>query len=78
MEDMGLKFTPVIARYLWGILSMFLLHELIASANSPNEGFNLPPAAHPPLHLPHPLSHFISDITVVLKKVAQNPAVLAS
>ena len=52
--------------------------ELIASPNSPNGGFNLPLVA---LHPPHPLpllQNAILDITVVVKKVAQNPAVLAS
>ena len=33
---------------------------------------------HLPLHPPHPLICTICDITVVVKKVAQNPAVLAS
>ena len=35
---------------------------------------------HPPHPLPpaHPLIHAIRDITAVVKKVAQNPAVLAS
>ena len=31
-----------------------------------------------PTHPHHPLIHAICDITVTLKKVAQNPAVLAS
>ena len=50
------------------------LLELIASLNSPNGGFNPPPASHPPLPSPvpdHLLKHAISDITVVLKNVAR-------
>ena len=31
-----------------------------------------------PLHPPHTLKRAIHDITVTVKKVAQNPAVLAS
>ena len=42
--------------------------------HSPVGRCNPPPASHPP----HPLIHAIHDITVVVKKVAQNPAVLAS
>ena len=48
---------------------------LIASPNSPNRGFNLPPADHPPRP---PLIRATRDIIVVVNKVAQNPAVLAS
>ena len=47
----------------------------------PNGRCNLPPASHPPpppLPPTHPLIHTIPDITVAVKKVAQNPAVLAS
>ena len=55
MEGMGLKLTPVIARCLLGHLNMFglwlALLAFTASPNSPNRGFNLPPAIHPPLHL---------------------------
>ena len=47
---------------------------LIATPNSPIERCIPPPASHPP----HPLICAIRDITVVVKKVAQNPAVLAS
>ena len=39
---------------------------------------NLPSASHPPPPPAHPLIHAIPDITVTLKNVAQNPAVLAS
>ena len=50
----------------------------IAGPN-PNGGFSPLLAFHPPLPLPPTnLQHVISDITVVLKKVAQNPAVLPS
>ena len=47
--------------------------------------YNLPSAAHPPHHPPYTPSHpptplvcAICDITVHVKKVAENPAVLAS
>ena len=75
-EGMGLKLTPVVVRCLLGPD----LCRLIASPNSPNKKFNPPPAAHhsPPLTPPHPLTHATHDITVVVKKSAQNPAVLAS
>ena len=56
MEDMGLKFTPVIWRCLLRHSSMFRPMAgtigLIASPNSPNGGFNPPPASHPPLPFP--------------------------
>ena len=39
----------------------------------PNGWCNLPSASHPPLYMP-----FLIIITVAVKKVAQNPAVLAS
>ena len=74
MENMGLKFTPVVVRCLLGPLCMLGpiagILGLIASPNSPNGGFNLPSAAH---HPPHPLSptHILiratRDITVVVK-----------
>ena len=41
----------------------------------PNGRCNPPSASHSP---PHTLIHAIPDITVAVKKVAQNPAVLAS
>ena len=50
----------------------------------PNGRCNPPSASHPPLPPPtplpptHPLIHAIPDITVTVKKVTQNPAVLAS
>ena len=48
----------------------------------PNGRCNLPSASHPPLSPPshphHPLIHAIPDITIAVKKVAQNTAVLAS
>ena len=81
MERMSLKFTLVIGRGLLGHLHFCLaLLGLIASSNSTNEGFNPSLAFYPPLHPPHhpptchPLCHTISDITVVLKEAAQNPA----
>ena len=50
----------------------------------PNGRCNPPSASHPPPPPPHPppahppLIHAIPDITVTVKKVTQNPAVLAS
>ena len=50
----------------------------------PNGRCNPPSASHPlpppltPLPPAHPLIHAIPDITVTVKKVAPNPAVLAS
>ena len=44
---------------------MLALLGLLARPNSPNRGFNPFPPTHP----------YNSDITVVLKKVAENPAV---
>ena len=53
----------------------------------PNGRYNLPLAAQPPDHPSHPTPPFQSDlpliyathdITVAVKKVAQNPAVLAN
>ena len=45
----------------------------------PNGRCNPPSASNPPLPPPtYPLMHTIPDITVTVKKVAQNPAVLAS
>ena len=49
----------------------------------PNGRCNPPSASHPPpppppRPPPHPLIHAIPDITVTVKKVTQNPAVLAS
>ena len=47
----------------------------------PNGRCNPPWASHPPptpLLSAHPLIHAIPDITVAVKKVAQNPGVLAS
>ena len=46
--------------------------ELIATLNSPNRRYNLPPLAH------LPLIHATCDITVAVIIFAQNPALLAS
>ena len=79
MGGMGLIFTPVLVRpslkTLQSCLGLWLtLLGLMATPNSPIGKYNLPPASHPP----HPLICAICDITVVVKKVAQNPAVLGS
>ena len=76
MEGMeGLKFTPVVRRHLLGPPRVFgptsctLTHLRLPTLPhySPH-----PPPTHPPLILA------IHDITVVVNKVDQNPAVLAS
>ena len=51
---------------------------LMATPNSPIGRYNPPLASHPPPPTCPPLIHAIRDITVVVKKVAQNPTVLAS
>ena len=70
MKGMDLKLTPVVMRRLLHPLSMF---GPIASPKSPNEGYNLSPAAHPP-PLPIPPTQSIindtRDITVAVKKFA--------
>ena len=56
MKGMGIKFTSVVVRCLLGPLSIFgpmALLELIASPNSPNRGFSLPPVAHLPHYSPY-------------------------
>ena len=49
--------------------------DSIASPNSPKGGFNPPPASHTPTHT---LIYVTCDITMLVEKVAQKPAVLAS
>ena len=48
------------------------------SANGPNKGFNPPLAAYPPPPPTPPPYTCPHDITVIVKKAAQNPAALAS
>ena len=70
---------------MFGLIWLALL-GLIASLNSPNRGYGPPPAVHPlpPLTPPpnppptYTLIRTTHDITVVVKKVVQNPAVLTS
>ena len=60
--------------------------RLIATPNNPIGSYKTLPATHPPTYptyttpLPpiHPLIHAICDITIVVKKLLKNPAVLAS
>ena len=87
MESMCLKLSLVVVRCLLGPLSMFrpmaYTFGLIGSPNNPNIGYNcfqLLTLSHnpPPLPPAHPLICATHDITVVEKRVAQNPAVLAS
>ena len=86
---MGLMFTCVSVRHLFGLLRRFFwaynyvaLLGLIDTLNNPIERYNLLLAAHlptPPTPLIHPpLIHQICDITVVIQKViTENSAVLA-
>ena len=81
MDGMGLKLTPVVVRYFLGPLACLNLWMatlgLIASPNSPDRKFNLPPAAHPlPLPTPpllptHPLPLICAtcDSTMVVKQL---------
>ena len=83
MGGVGLIFTRVGEMSLKALQSCLGLRlaplGLIATPNSPVGRCNPPPASHPPTPPPPtPLIHAIRDITVVVKKVAQNPAVLAS
>ena len=82
MEGMDLKFIPVIMRRLLGSLSMLgpmvALLGLIASPNSPNGGFTRLRLPSPTTTHPIPFRSPTPYITVVVEKVAQNPAVLAS
>ena len=73
------KFTPIAVSCLLGPLGLWLFGR-IDSQNTPNGGYKPPLAVHPPPLSPtaHPLICATHDITVVVKKVAQNPAVLAS
>ena len=92
MGVMGLKLAPVFVRCLFGLPGMSgpmadasWTHSY--SKQTYNIRYNLPPAAHPLAALisPHPLPHThppsiraTCDITVAVKKVVQNPTVLAS
>ena len=67
MGSMDLIFTPTLVRHVLGLL---------ATLNSPFGRHNPPPTAHS--HQPHPIIHVFHDITVVMKEVAQDPAVLSS
>ena len=79
MVGMGLKFTPVIGRHLLHHSSMLgpmagtsATHSLSKKQGSTH----IHPSIHPlPLLPSNPLQCTISDITVVLKEVAQTPAV---
>ena len=89
MGGMGLIFTPAMVRRLlrpsslvWAYDQYFLDSLLLQTVLM--EGLTrlrlLTYPFHPPHPLlsAHPLIRAIHDITVVVKKVAQNPAVLAS
>ena len=74
MGCMGLIFTPVLVRRLLRPSSLVRTYLGLKDApNSPIGMYNSPPASHP-------LICETRDITVVnvVKKVAQNPTVLAS
>ena len=59
---------------------MLTLLGLIASPTTHNRWFNQPPGTHipsPPTLPAHALIHVMRDITLDVKKVTQNPSVLA-
>ena len=75
---MSLIITPALARCVLDPLDLSgVLLRLIATPKSPIGRYNPPPAAHP-LASAHHFIHAICDITVVVKKVAQNTVVLVS
>ena len=83
MEGTGLKLNPVLVRQLLGsvaYLGVWLAFlGLIASLNSLNREYDLPPPAQ--LFLPPSspsLPHSTCDITVAVKHIAQNTKALAS
>ena len=91
MEGMGLKLTPVIvmcmslrlSRHVWAYSWHFLDSQLVQTVLIESlTHLRLPTLPYHPLHLSclpaHLLLHATCDITVPVKKVAQNPAVLAS
>ena len=86
MGGMGLIFTPVLVRSLIGppglsrpMTNGSWTHSYSKQSNwVVQPAFGFPPAPTTPLTPTHPLKRAIRDITVVMKKVAQNPAVLAS
>ena len=82
MGGMGLIFTPVLVRHplgppgLYGPMTSSSRTHSYSKQSHWKEWPTL--ASHPPPPPPaHPLIHAIRDITVVVKKVAENPAVLA-
>ena len=68
-----MSFRP--SEHVWAY-GWHFIDSYIVSTNSPNGGFNSPPAALELLAstLPHPTPPATRDITVVVKKVAQDPA----
>ena len=82
-KDMcGAKLQPttVLAYILWIVTNCatYWTHSIAVCVF--NGSLNLPLTSHSPLPPPppHSLIHAICDITVAVKKVAQNAAVLAS
>ena len=83
MGGVGLIFTPVLVRLrllgpssrVWAYDQHFLDSWLLQTVQLDGVTRLRLPTPLPPAH---PLIHAIRDITVVVKKVAQNPAVLAS
>ena len=77
MGGMGLIFTPVLVRHLLGPLGLSGPMTSTFRTHRYPQTVLLEGTTH--LRLPtRSLVHAIHDITVVLKEVAQNPAVLAS
>ena len=83
IEPSGSEMSLRPSKHVWDH-GWHFLDSCIASLNSSNIGFNPPLAAHPLHYPPHPLPpvqpliRATHDITVVVKKVAHNLAVLAS
>ena len=85
MGGMGLVFTPALVKRLLRLISLvwaydqhFLDTWLLQMVQLGHLTCLRLPTHPTPLPPTHPLIHAICDITVVVKKVAQNPAVLAS
>ena len=84
MEGMGMKWTPVLARYLSGPLGLsWLIAGTSWTLNSPIEMYSMPLVAHPPpssIQLPttHPLPYMCyctCDITAPVKRFLKSSSV---
>ena len=93
MEGMSLKLTPVVVRhhlcplstYVWAsgcnFLDLWLVQRLQTVLTESLTRLRMLTFSHQPSHPlspAHPLIHTTHDITMDVKNIAQNPAVLAS